>query len=191
MGPVLDRVELASFEAGANIELFGSDLHGADIEVALGDQVLTIVERRPDRLRVTVEGTPGTPIASGTSLSAGEWASCAVAVADPCDRAAPAGPAAADGDRRHARRRRPAGQRAAARPRTARPATDDVVVALYRDGATARLFDAVGSSSKPEPDRRARRHCSQACPAGVPGDRRVNDQQALQPAGDAALKARR
>jgi hypothetical protein len=34
--------------------------------------MLTILERRVDRLRVIAEGSPGTPIASGTTLSAGE-----------------------------------------------------------------------------------------------------------------------
>ena len=76
MGARLDRVEPARFEVGASIELFGSDLNGADLEVVLGDQVLTIEARRSDRLSVVVEGElhggPTGPIASGASISAGE-----------------------------------------------------------------------------------------------------------------------
>jgi hypothetical protein len=72
MGAQLDRVEPDRFETGATLTLFGTDLSGSDMEVVLGDVMLTIVERRVDRLVVTAEGSPGTPIASGTTLSAGE-----------------------------------------------------------------------------------------------------------------------
>lgn len=72
MGAQLDRVEPDRFEAGATLTLSGDDLSGSDMEVVLGDQMLTIVERQVNRLVVTAEGSPGTPIASGTTLSAGE-----------------------------------------------------------------------------------------------------------------------
>lgn len=76
LGPRLQRVEPQVFEAGAQIDLFGEDLQSNDLEVVLGDVVLTPVVRLPDRLRATVEGDPGGnpqgPIASGTALSAGE-----------------------------------------------------------------------------------------------------------------------
>jgi hypothetical protein len=72
MGARLDRVEPERFEVGATLTLFGTDLSGSDMEVVLGDVMLTIVERRVDRLVVTAEGSPGSPIASGTTLSAGE-----------------------------------------------------------------------------------------------------------------------
>lgn len=76
LGPRLQRVEPQAFEVGAQIELFGDDLNSNDLEVVLGDVVLTPVVRLPDRLRATVEGDPGGnpqgPIASGTALSAGE-----------------------------------------------------------------------------------------------------------------------
>jgi len=72
MGARLDRVEPERFEAGATLRLFGDDVSGSDMEVVLGDVMLSIVERRVDRLVVTAEGSPGTPIASGTTLSAGE-----------------------------------------------------------------------------------------------------------------------
>lgn len=72
MGARLDRVEPERFEAGATLTLFGDDLGASDMEVVLGDVMLSIVERHVDRLVVTAEGSPGTPIASGTTLSAGE-----------------------------------------------------------------------------------------------------------------------
>jgi hypothetical protein len=76
LGPRLKRVEPSAFEVGAQIEIFGDDLNASDLEVVLGDVVLMPVERLTDRLRATVEGDPGGnpqgPIASGTTLSAGE-----------------------------------------------------------------------------------------------------------------------
>jgi hypothetical protein len=72
MGARLDRVEPSRFEAGATLTLFGDDLSGSTLEVVLGGTLLDIVERHPDRLVVVAEGSPGTPIASGAALSAGE-----------------------------------------------------------------------------------------------------------------------
>ncbi|MDT4841401.1 hypothetical protein FQZ97_752530 [compost metagenome] len=72
MGSRLDRVEPARFEAGATLTLYGEDLNPSNLEVLLGDVQLSVVERQPQRLVVTAEGSPGNPIASGTTLSAGE-----------------------------------------------------------------------------------------------------------------------
>ncbi|WBS00004.1 DUF4255 domain-containing protein [Pseudoduganella sp. SL102] len=71
LGARLDRIEPPRFEPGTTIRVFGTDL-GGDLEVMLGDVMLILVERRSDHLVVTAEGSPGTPIASGTTLSAGE-----------------------------------------------------------------------------------------------------------------------
>lgn len=181
MGPVLDRVGPATFEASASIELFGNDLHGADIEVALGEQVLTIVERRPDRLLVTVEGTPPAPIASGAALSAGELGLVVRRRLSPTRvrssklqlvRLLPTvtGAALAGADLQVTGRLLGRGPLEAA--------TDDVVVALFRDGATVRLFDAVADTSNQNllvvPN---------VTGAGLPGGEylvivKVNDQQA-------------
>lgn len=72
MGARLDRVEPARFEAGATLTLYGDDLNPSNLEVLLGNVQLSVVERQPQRLVVTAEGSPGSPIASGTTLSAGE-----------------------------------------------------------------------------------------------------------------------
>ena len=72
LGPRLHRVDPPAFEAGATLTIYGDDFGAADIEVVLGDVMLTVVERRTDRLIVVAEGSPGAPIASGGTLSAGE-----------------------------------------------------------------------------------------------------------------------
>lgn len=76
LGPRLHRVEPLAFEVGAEVDVFGDDLNSDDLEVVLGNVVLTPVVRFPGRLRATVEGDPGGnpqgPIASGATLSAGE-----------------------------------------------------------------------------------------------------------------------
>lgn len=72
LGARLHRVEPDRFEAGATLTVYGDDISSSAMEVVLGDVMLSIVERHVDRLVVTAEGSPGTPIASGTTLSAGE-----------------------------------------------------------------------------------------------------------------------
>jgi Fe2+ transport system protein FeoA len=151
MGPVLERVEPLAFEAGASIELFGDDLHGDNIEVVLGEQRLTIVEQRPDRLQVTVEGSPGTPIAGGTTLSAGEHGLAVRRRLGPTRvrtgagvqlaRLLPSvtGAALVGADLQINGRLLGRGPLEAG--------TDDVVVALFRDGAAQRLFDTVADAS--------------------------------------------
>jgi hypothetical protein len=72
MGARLTRLEPARFEVGAQLIVFGDDIAGVEMEVVLGDVMLTVVERHVDRLILTAESSPGAPIASGTTLSAGE-----------------------------------------------------------------------------------------------------------------------
>ena len=145
LGPELSRVEPSRFEAGGQIHIHGDDLHGSNLEAVLGDTVLTITERRPDRLTVIVEGTPGTPVASGTALSAGELPLVV--------------------RRRLSPTRTRSSNLLAARllPTVSSAAlvggdltltglllgddADDVVVAFYQDGRTVRLFDVVTTSA--------------------------------------------
>lgn len=77
LGARIDRIEPAIFEPGDTITLFGNDLNLAGLEAVLGPQTLRIAAQRVDQLSVEVEGTPTDgggvgPIASGTSISAGE-----------------------------------------------------------------------------------------------------------------------
>lgn len=76
LGPQLSRVTPARFEVGATVDVIGTDLFGTDLEVVLGDVVLTVLERQADRLRVRVEGDAAGgsegPIAGGGAVSAGD-----------------------------------------------------------------------------------------------------------------------
>lgn len=150
LGPTLERVDPAAFEAGDAIEVVGGDLHGQGIEVVLGDQVLDITARRPDRLAVTVESSPGTPIADGGTLSAGEHG-LSVQRRLSATRVRTGGVqlvrllptvtgATLVGDDLQI-----SGRLLGRGPLQDR--TDDVVVALFRDGATRRLFDTVADTS--------------------------------------------
>jgi Fe2+ transport system protein FeoA len=148
LGPTLDRIVPAAFEAGAEVELFGDDLHGDTIEVVLGDQLLSITEQRADRLLVTVDGTP--PIAGGGTLSAGEHALAVRRRLSPTRvrtggmllaKLLPSVTAAA----LVGTDLQVSGTLLGRGP--LEPATDDVVVALYRDGAAQRLFDVVADAS--------------------------------------------
>lgn len=71
MGARLERVEPERLEAGMALTLYGTELGSASLEVTLGDIALEILERHPDRILARAEGSPGTPIADGTTLSAG------------------------------------------------------------------------------------------------------------------------
>ncbi|WP_167088127.1 DUF4255 domain-containing protein [Massilia frigida] len=72
MGARLDRIEPDRFEAGAALTLYGDDLSASSMEVVLGDVILDVIERHLDRLVVRAEGSPGTPVAGGTTLSPGD-----------------------------------------------------------------------------------------------------------------------
>ena len=144
LGPALSRVEPTRFEAGAEIQIFGDDLNGANLEAVLGDTVLTITERRPDRLTVTAEGSPGTPIAAGTALSAGEH---------PLVVRRRLSPTRARSSNLVAARLLPTVSSAALVAGNLSLTgfllgtdSDDIVVALYQDGRTVRLFDVVTPS---------------------------------------------
>lgn len=177
MGAKLDRVEPPRFEAGDSITIFGDDVAGADMEVVLGDVVLTTVERRVDRLLVTAEGSPGTPIANGTTLSAGEM---------PLVVRRRLSPTRTRTSNLLAARLLPTVTGATLlagnlqlQGRLLGGDTDDVIVLFYResDGVTVRMFDTVTSSANQQtltvPGAAA------AVPAGsYRAILRVNDQQA-------------
>lgn len=145
LGPGLDEVEPAAFETGEQIELRGDDLGGTDLEVVLGDVMLTVVSRAPDRIVVTAERSSGTTIASGTVTSAGEHPLTVRRRLSPT-------------------RTRSSNLLAARLLPTLTSATvaagslvmtgillgndsDDVMVALYQDGRTVRLFDVATTSA--------------------------------------------
>ena len=143
--PRLASVTPGRFENGESIEIRGADLHGNDIEIVLDDAVLTIVERRPDRVVATVEGNPGTPIADGTAISAGEH---------PLVARRRLSPTRTRSSNLLAARLLPTvtGASFAAGTLTINgrllgTGHDDVVVAFYQEGQTVRLFDTVTPSA--------------------------------------------
>jgi Pvc16 N-terminal domain len=147
MGARLDRVEPDRFEVGATLTVFGDDISGTNMEVVLGDVTLTVVERHVDRVVVTAEGSPGTPIASGATLSAGEM---------PLVVRRRLSPTRTRSSNLLAARLRPTLTSAAMVGGDLQlqgfllgDDTDDVVVIFYRpsDGATVHLFETVTTAA--------------------------------------------
>ena len=145
LGPRLDRVEPQLFEVGATLTIRGDDLTGSDLEAVLGNTPIQVVERRPDRLLVIAEGSPGTPIADGGVLSAGEM---------PLVVRRRLSPTRTRTSNMLAVRLLPQVDSASLLAGTLTITgrllgndTDDVTVLLYRadDGVTVRLFDIVGT----------------------------------------------
>ena len=142
MGPRLDRIKPLAFEAGERIEIHGDDLNDLDLEVVLDDVMLAVVERRPNLLVATAEGTP---IAAGTAISAGERPLVVRRRLSPtrtrssnllAARLLPTvtGGSIVAGD-------------LVMNGRLLGTATDDVIVAFYQDGRTVRVFDVVTTAA--------------------------------------------
>ena len=74
LGPVLESVAPASFEAGASLTLRGTDLNLAHMSVSLGGASLAVTAQAPNSLTCTVNGA----IPGGTLLSAGSLPLAAV-----------------------------------------------------------------------------------------------------------------
>src|SRR5688572_20139626 len=68
MGPLLSEVDPPQFEPGETITIRGQDLHLAGLTVQLGPVTLGVTSQRPDRLECLVNGT----IPGGTVISAGD-----------------------------------------------------------------------------------------------------------------------
>lgn len=68
MGPHLNEVVPAAFEAGAAFEVLGEDLNTSGLECRLSGVPLNIVERAADHLGLIADGA----ILTGTAVSAGE-----------------------------------------------------------------------------------------------------------------------
>jgi len=148
LGPRLERLEPAAVEAGEAFAVVGDDVNDSSLEIVLGDVPLTIVSRRVDRLEAIAEGDPGGnpqgPIASGAAISAGEHPLVVRRQITPTRtrssnlllmRLLPTVTAAALA----------AGNLSISGVLLGTD-SDDVVVAFYRNGRTARLFDTVTTS---------------------------------------------
>ncbi|MGD6978863.1 MULTISPECIES: Pvc16 family protein [Citricoccus] len=143
LGPRLDRVEPGVFDAGEPVTIHGIDLHLAGLEVVLGEEPLQVVGQRPDHLDVIVASVrPGDLLAAGQGPSAGEH------------------PLTVRWSRGDGRYRSSNLLTAALRPLVTTAAlntagalvvqgrllgteADDVLLALYADGAVKHLLDTV------------------------------------------------
>jgi hypothetical protein len=67
MGPTITSIEPASFELGSTVTIFGTDLHLSNLSVNLGPVVLPVTMQQPDRLQFVVTDD----IANGGTISAG------------------------------------------------------------------------------------------------------------------------
>lgn len=79
LGSRLTSVEPPAFEPAAEFTLHGEDLHLSNLDCLLGNVALSIVGQRPDTVTVRAEGAvpsgaPEGPIAAGNVISAGEHA---------------------------------------------------------------------------------------------------------------------
>ena len=148
LGPRLDRADPAAVEAGEAFTILGDDVNESSLEVMLADVPLTIVSRRVDRLNVIAEGDPGGnpqgPIAAGAAISAGEHPLLLRRQITPTRtrssnvllvRLLPTVATAAI-----------AANNLAITGLLLGNDSDDVVVALYQNGRTVRLFDVVSTS---------------------------------------------
>jgi hypothetical protein len=163
LGPVISEIEPLKFEVGDVVTIKGTDLHLSGLSVALGPIDLPVVSQRPDRLTFRVDAA----IATGAAVSAGSHTVSVVqtlptgkrrlsnalvggllptlntvAIAAGSLTVNPAPPP-------------PGAQTAFATIDLAGlllgKRDDDCFLALYRDGATVRLFDTFTDEATPAP----------------------------------------
>ncbi|NIR30215.1 MAG: DUF4255 domain-containing protein [Gammaproteobacteria bacterium] len=150
LGAVLEELEPQRFEPGQELEIRGEDLHLGGLECWLGPVQLSVVAQRPDRMTVRAEsaipfGATEGPIAAGGVIAAGEHplslrqlmpngryraSNLLVAQLLPVVD----GVALAAGDLQIT-------------GLLLGRAEDDVLVALYRDGRVARVFDSAATGA--------------------------------------------
>jgi hypothetical protein len=76
LGPRLESMSPATFEAGDTLVIRGADLIAPDVSIEFHGAALTVVERRPDRVEVTAPAL----LNNGQLTSAGSWPVVAVRV---------------------------------------------------------------------------------------------------------------
>ena len=194
MGPMLDEISPEAFTPGSTVTITGTDLHLANLSVKLGPVNLPVTMQRPDRLRFVVREdlvngstiSAGTlPITVGQLLPTGRTRSSntligtlrhvvsTTSLAGAVQTVAVAPP--------------PVGWKFATIDLTGTllgTDDDDCYLALFKDGAAVRLFDALTDTSPPNAPQTARRFVMQKADAVPPGRYlvvyRVNGVQALQ-----------
>ena len=197
MGPSISEITPASFELGSTVTILGTDLHIANLSVQLGPVELPVTMQQPDRLEFVVRED----LANGSTISAG---SLPVSVSQllPTGRTRQSNllignlvptltGATIFGAVDHVTSglQPPIGWSFATIDITGKllgTTDDEAYLALFRDGATVKLFDELTDTSPPGAPQTQKRFVMQKRDAVPPGEylvlNRVNGQQARQSA---------
>ena len=199
MGPTITGITPSSFELGATVTVAGTDLHLAGLSVSLGPVVLPVTSQRPDQLRFVVRED----IANGATISAGSHPLSVVQQLSTGRRRSSnlvvgnllptliTGVIAGGSLQTIANAPPPVGWKFATIDITGKLLgsinDDDSYLALFKDGATVKLFDVLADTSPAAAPQTERRLAMAARDAVAPGRYqllyRVNGQQARQSAG--------
>jgi uncharacterized protein DUF4255 len=194
LGPTLETVSPSSFELNSTVTLTGTDLHLGNLIVNFGPVVFPITMQQPDRLQFVVRDDIATPdvisagshvISVGLQLPGGRVRSSNLLVGH---LAPELNTASIFGAIQHVTTAPPpVGFSFATIDITGRllgKDTDDFYLALFRDGETVKLFDALTDTSPVGSSQTARRFVMQKADAVPPGRYlvlfRVNGEQARQ-----------
>jgi hypothetical protein len=160
LGPTISSIEPATFELGSTVTIFGTDLHLSNLSVNLGPVVLPVTMQQPDRLRFVVRDD----IANGGTISAGSHPVSVSQLLTTGRRRLsnllvgnllPTLSSAVLAGAVHTVQTPPppAGWKFAtinlAGKLLGKPIDDDAYLAFFKDGATAKLFDALISAPLP------------------------------------------
>lgn len=150
LGPALSGISPTRIDFGSTFELTGTDLHLANLDALLGDVPVPIIAQRSDRLtcRVDLSVAPEQTLSAGAlpitvrqNLPSGRNRRSAPLIGNllPTLSTVAGGPFAADGDGNLSGPVALTGQLLG-------DASDDIIVAFYRDGAVALSIDVVTTS---------------------------------------------
>jgi hypothetical protein len=196
MGPTITEISPASFELGATVTLKGTDLHLSNLSVNLGPVVLPVTMQQPDRLQFVVRENIATadvisagslPVSVSQLLSTGRRRSSNLLVGNLLPALSSA--AILGGTLQHvAAAPPPVGWSFATIDITGKllgkDDDDDFYMALYQEGTTVKLFDALTEPLPAHAPQTQRRFKMQKADAVPPGKYlvlyRVNGQQARQ-----------
>jgi Pvc16 N-terminal domain/IPT/TIG domain len=197
MGPTITEISPETFELGATVTIFGTDLHLSNLSVQVGPVELPVTMQQPDRLQFVVRED----LANGSTISAG---SLPVSVSQLLSTGRKRQSnllvgnlvpvlttATVFGAVQHvAAAPPPVGWSFATIDITGKllgaTGNDEFYLALFKDGTTVKLFDDLSDTSPPGAPQTQRRFVMQKADAVPPGQYlvlyRVNGQQARQSA---------
>jgi hypothetical protein len=195
LGPVITEIRPARFELGSTVTIFGTDLHLSNLSVKLGSVDLPVTMQQTDRLQFVVRED----IATGDKISAGSLVVSVVQLLPTgrrrssnvlVGRLAPilgTATIVAGSLKSVALATIPAGWKVATLDLTGKllgkDDSDDFFLALLKDGATVKVFDALTEPAG-NPPQTHRQFAMQDLDAVPPGEYvvvyRVNGEQARQ-----------